>query len=83
MHGDRPTQRILDSVLDRRSQPQHLSLRKIWADHAENTQAVFLGNPRLSKPERARAQAAFDRATRVVAEIDATGHADGEPAHDA
>jgi len=35
---------------------------------------VFLGNPRLSKPERARAQAVFDRATRIVAEIDtATG----------
>ncbi|MEU3502801.1 hypothetical protein ABZ726_19260 [Streptomyces hundungensis] len=70
---------MLGAVLDRTSHPQHLSLRKIWNDHAENTQAVFLGNPRLSKPERARVQAAFDRATRVVAEIDATGHADGSP----
>jgi hypothetical protein len=32
---------------------------------------VFLGYPRLSKPERARAQAVFDRATRIVTEIDA------------
>ncbi len=56
--------------------PQH---RQIWADHADNTQAVFLGNPRLSKPERARAQAAFDRATRIVTEIDAAGHLDEEP----
>ncbi|MFG2979552.1 integrase [Streptomyces sp. NPDC048331] len=60
--------------------PQH---RQIWADHADNTQAVFLGNPRLSKPERARAKAAFDRATRVVAEIDAAAHADEELVHDA
>lgn len=36
-------------------------------------------NPRLSKPERARAQAAFDRATRIVADIDAVGHPDEEP----
>nr|WP_168487884.1 integrase [Streptomyces sp. RLB1-33]QIY68508.1 integrase [Streptomyces sp. RLB1-33] len=56
--------------------PQH---RQIWADHADNTQAVFLGNPRLSKPERARAQAAFDRATRIVADIDVAGHPDEEP----
>ena len=60
--------------------PQH---RQIWADHAENTQAVFLGNPRLSRPERARAQAAFDRATRIIAEIDAAAHAEEEPARDA
>lgn len=56
--------------------PQH---RQIWAGHADNTKAVFLGNPRLSKPERARAQAAFDRATRIVADIDAVGHPDEEP----
>jgi hypothetical protein len=49
--------------------PQH---RQVWADHAETTRAVFLGNPTLSKPERARAQATFDRATRIVAEIDTT-----------
>lgn len=52
----------------------HSQHRQIWADHADNTQAVFLGNPRLSKPERARAQNAFERATRIVAEIDAAGH---------
>jgi len=49
--------------------PEH---RQVWADHAETTRAVFLGNPTLSKPERARAQATFDRATRVIAEIDTT-----------
>ncbi|MFJ9683719.1 hypothetical protein ACIRP2_37725 [Streptomyces sp. NPDC101194] len=57
----------------------HSQHRQIWANHAENTQAVFLGNPRLSRPERARAQAAFDRATRVVAGIDAANHPDEEP----
>jgi hypothetical protein len=48
--------------------PQH---RQTWADHADTTKAVFLGNPRLSKPEQVRAQTAFDRAVRIVAEIDA------------
>jgi hypothetical protein len=60
--------------------PQH---RQIWAEHAENTKTVFLGNPRLSSPERARAQAAFDRSTRIVTDIDAaTAHSE-EPAHGA
>ncbi|MDQ6839356.1 MAG: integrase [Actinomycetota bacterium] len=47
--------------------PEH---RQAWADHANATEVTFLDNPRLSKPERARAQAVFDRATAVVAEID-------------
>ncbi|MDJ0463004.1 hypothetical protein [Streptomyces sp. H27-C3] len=58
--------------------PQH---RQVWADHAETTQGVFLGNPQLSKPERARAQAAFDRATRIVTEIDAASIEDEEASH--
>ncbi|MGI5380801.1 integrase [Streptomyces sp. CA-251387] len=80
--ADEPLLGMCDSA----SCPQathHSQHRKIWADHAENTQAVFLGNPRLSKPERARAQAAFDRATRVVAEIDATVHTPEELESDA
>lgn len=48
--------------------PQH---RDAWDDHANATKVTFLDNPRLSKPERARAQAAFDRATAVVSAIDA------------
>lgn len=55
--------------------PEH---RQVWADHAETTRAVLLGNPTLSKPERARAQATFDRATRVVTEIDTTSTATPE-----
>ena len=61
----------------------HRQHRQIWADHAGNTQAVFLGNPRLSKPERARAQAVFDRVIRIVAEIDAAPRPEQEPARDA
>jgi hypothetical protein len=61
----------------------HPGHRQVWADHAENTRTVFLGNPRLSTLERARAQAAFDRATRIVTEIDAAAHATEEPAHGA
>ena len=58
--------------------PRH---RAAWAAHAQHTEAVFLGNPRLSKPERARGQAVLDRATRIVAEIDAaTGSPEG-PGH--
>jgi hypothetical protein len=76
--ADEPLMGMCDSA--RCPQATHHSQhRKIWADHADNTQTVFLGNPRLSKPERARAQAAFDRATRIVAEIDAAGHPDEEP----
>jgi len=57
--------------------PEH---RPVWAEHAQNINSVFLGNPRLSKPEQARARAAFDRAQRVLAEIDA---ADADPDEEA
>jgi hypothetical protein len=57
--------------------------REVWADHADNTRAVFLGNPRLSTLERARAQATIDRATSIVAEIDAATHVAKEDTHDA
>lgn len=53
----------------------HARHRPAWAEHAEHINTVFLGNPRLSKPEQSRARAAFDRAQRVLAEID-TGHLD-------
>jgi hypothetical protein len=52
--------------------PQH---RRVWAEHAENTKTVFLGNPKLSKPERTRAQTTFDRATRILTEIDSVAGA--------
>ncbi|MCX4664444.1 MULTISPECIES: integrase [Streptomyces] len=48
--------------------PQH---RQAWTDHAENTRAVFLGNPRLSTPERQRAQQTYERSMRIVESIDA------------
>jgi len=57
--------------------PEH---RPVWAEHAQNINSVFLGNPRLSKPEQAGARAAFDRAQRVLAEIDA---ADADPDEEA
>lgn len=49
----------------------HAQHRPVWAEHAQNINSVFLGNPRLSKPEQARAHAAFDRAQRILADIDA------------
>jgi hypothetical protein len=59
----------------------HQEHRAVWAEHAEHTRTVFLGNPRLSRTERARAQATYDRAARVVAEIDTAsdGDANEEP----
>ena len=52
----------------------HTTHRDVWADHAHTTRTVFLGNPRISPLERARAAAAVQRADRVIAEIDrATG----------
>lgn len=49
----------------------HSQHRQAWADHAENTRAVFLGNPRLSAPERQRAQQTYERSMRIVESIDA------------
>lgn len=31
----------------------HVRHRSVWAEHAEHINTVFLGNPRLSKPEQA------------------------------
>ena len=57
--------------------------RPVWAERAQNINSVFLGNPRPSKPEQSRAQAAFDRAQRVLAEIDAAAGTDNDgAAHD-
>ena len=61
----------------------HARHRPVWAEHAQNINSVFLGNPRPSKPEQSRARAAFDRAQRVLAEIDAAAGTDNDgAAHD-
>jgi hypothetical protein len=57
----------------------HHRHRQVWADHADNIRTTFLGNPRLSRPERARAQAAYDRAARVITEIDTAATAAAHP----
>lgn len=59
----------------------HDTHRDAWANHAESTRTVFLGNPRLSKPERGRAHATLDRANRVLAEID-NATTSQEPPHE-
>jgi len=58
--------------------PRH---RPVWAEHAERTR-TFLGQIGTArKNERARLQADYDRAARVIAEIDATASPrDKEPA---
>ncbi len=51
----------------------HPCHRPVWTEHAERTKTFLgqLGAPR--KTERTRLQADYDRAVRVVAEIDAAG----------
>lgn len=48
----------------------HPAHRQAWAEHAETTRAVFLGNPRIPPLERVRAAATVERAERVIAGID-------------
>lgn len=49
----------------------HAQHRHVWADHAAATKVALIDNPRLSKPERARAGVAFERASAIVEAIDA------------
>jgi hypothetical protein len=69
-HAERPLIGMCDSARCPQA-THHLEHRQVWADHAEHTRTVFLGNPRLSTLEKSRAQATFDRAVRILAEIDA------------
>ena len=72
--ADRPLLGMCDSARCAQA-THHREHRQVWVDHAEQISTVFLGNPRLSRLERARAQAAYDRATRVITEIDDAGTA--------
>lgn len=49
----------------------HAQHRHVWANHAAATKVALIDNPRLSKPERARAGVAFERASAIVEAIDA------------
>lgn len=51
----------------------HREHRQVWADNADTTRTVFLGNPRISPLERERASASLERVERVIAEIDKAG----------
>ncbi|MGW1055557.1 hypothetical protein ACWDBD_44665 [Streptomyces sp. NPDC001118] len=58
----------------------HPCHRPVWAEHAERTE-IFLGQLGTTrKTERTRLQADYDRALRVVAEIDAANTMDEESA---
>ncbi|MFF4754983.1 hypothetical protein ACWD5R_33220 [Streptomyces sp. NPDC002514] len=51
----------------------HPCHRPVWAEHAEQTK-IFLGQLGTTrKTERTRLQADYERALRIVAEIDAAG----------
>ncbi len=80
--ADRPLIGMCDSARCPQA-THHAQHRPVWAEHAQHINTVFLGNPRLSKPERARARTAFDRAQHVLAEIDAAGQSSGQDAADA
>jgi hypothetical protein len=56
----------------------HPCHRPVWAEHAENTKTFPGQLGRAQKTERARLQAEYDRAVRVLARIDEAAAA-GEP----
>ena len=78
--ADRPLVGMCDSARCPQA-THHPCHRPVWADHAERTK-TFLGQLGATrKTERTRLQGDYDRALRVVAEIDAaTNTRDDEPA---
>ncbi|MGH2955151.1 MAG: site-specific integrase [Solirubrobacterales bacterium] len=69
-NADKPLAGMCDSARCPQA-THHPCHRPVWAEHAENTKA-FLGDlGPTRKTEKARLQAEHDRATRVLAEIDA------------
>jgi len=75
--GDKPLIGMCDSARCPQA-THHPCHRPVWAEHAENTK-TFLGQlGRAQKTERARLQAEYDRAVRVLARIDEAAAA-GEP----
>ncbi|MGW3730855.1 hypothetical protein [Streptomyces sp. F001] len=68
--ADRPLVGMCDSARCPQA-THHTCHRPVWADHAERTE-TFLGQLGTTrKTERTRLKADYDRALRVVAEIDA------------
>jgi hypothetical protein len=80
--GDQAADKPLTGMCDSARCPQathHPCHRPVWAGHAENTK-TFLGQlGRTQKTERARLQAEYDRAARVLARIDEAAGEPGEP----
>ena len=75
--ADRPLIGMCDSARCPQA-THHPCHRPVWAEHAESTQ-TFLGQlGRAQKTEKARLQAEYDRAVRVLARIDEAAAA-GEP----
>ncbi|MGW3627083.1 hypothetical protein [Streptomyces sp. NPDC000880] len=69
--ADRPLVGMCDSACCPQA-THHPCHRPVWAEHAERTE-IFLGQLGTTrKTERTRLQADYDRALRVVAEIDAS-----------
>ncbi|MFB7501452.1 site-specific integrase [Streptomyces sp. NPDC056161] len=77
--ADRPLIGMCDSARCPQA-THHPCHRPVWAEHAERTE-IFLGQLGTTrKTERTRLQADYDRALRVVAEIDAASTTDEESA---
>ncbi|MGA5135289.1 site-specific integrase [Streptomyces olivoreticuli] len=75
--ADRPLVGMCDSARCPQA-THHPCHRPVWAEHAERTE-TFLGQLGTTrKAERTRLQADYDRALRVVAEIDAASTTDEE-----
>lgn len=77
--ADRPLIGMCDSARCPQA-THHPCHRPVWAEHAERTE-IFLGELGTTrKTERTRLRADYDRALRVVAEIDAASTTDEESA---
>ncbi|MGW0824751.1 hypothetical protein [Streptomyces sp. NPDC002845] len=75
--ADRPLVGMCDSARCPQA-THHPCHRPVWAEHAERTE-IFLGQLGTTrKTERTRLQADYDRALRVVAEIDTANTVDEE-----
>lgn len=69
-HADKPLAGMCDSVRCPQA-THHPCHQPVWAEHAEKTTAFLGGLGPTRKTEKTRLQAEYDRAQRVLAEIDA------------
>jgi len=73
--ADRPLAGMCDSARCPQA-THHQRHRPVWAEHAEQTKTFLGGLGTTRRTDRARLQADYDRALRVIADIDAAANPD-------